>query len=90
MAAGFSPSVVANILERGSADAYTLASLAKALDARVTEVLVAAGMLDEADLEDEGLTKLEEDLVKVLRRLPDERRRTLLEVAEAMLPSASG
>jgi hypothetical protein len=83
LAAGLDKSTVNGILTRGRSDPDTLHKLARALQVPTTEPFIHAGWLDPADLH----PNLRQDQIELLdryERIPVEKRRVLLEVADAM------
>ena len=89
LACGPDPGMVAKILAKGTATAPALLKLAEALEEKPSRLFVLADWLSPGELEEVQLTKEEEQVLEMVRALPQERRRVLLEVAEAMREPAS-
>jgi hypothetical protein len=89
IASGLSPNVVANILERGKADAGTLVKIAHTLDTSPVTIFIIMGWLTEQDLA-EAVNEAEIHAMGIYLRLPDEYRRAWLESGERLLELAGG
>ena len=87
--AGLSENALAYLVERGRGEPETRVKLAEELGIKPSRLFILAGWLDPEELTGEQLSSEDEQVLKVVRALPQERRRVLLEVAEAMREPAS-